>query len=364
LPIFDVIIKELRVESTEIKFCMLTRKIIYLLVLLNFLNPTTSEAEDFKEKGVISLMYHRFEENKYPTTNIKIYDFKKQIEAIKAAELEFISFDQLKKIILNKEQYSGKKIFLTIDDAFQSFYKNAWPILQAEKIPFILFVNTREVDARKPNYMSWDQIREIHKSKIGTIGGHSFSHEYLVEFSKEDVIQDLKKSHENYLKEIGTIPEAFSYPFGEYSSETKNIVKELGYLVAFGQHSGVIHQKEDIFELPRFPINEDYGKIDRFNFLLNTSPLAYNFFKPENKLLSDNNPPNIEIEFVNNVRNINCFTNEGGQWKQSEITFLDDNWIRVLLQKEFKSRRGKINCTAKLKDNTWGWFGRQFVVTD
>jgi hypothetical protein len=57
---------------------------------LNFLNPITSGAEDFKEKGIISLMYHRFEENKYPTTNIKIYDFKKQIEAIKAAELEFI----------------------------------------------------------------------------------------------------------------------------------------------------------------------------------------------------------------------------------------------------------------------------------
>ena len=134
--------------------------------------------------------------------------------------------------------------------------------------------------------------------------------------------------------------------------------------MAFGQHSGVIHKKEDLFELPRFPINEDYGKMDRFNFIMNTGPLPFKFFKPENKLINDNNPPNIEIEFENSVKNINCFTNEGGKWKNSEITYLEENWIRVLLKSEFKPRRGKINCTIKLDDGSWGWLGRQFVIND
>ena len=42
------------------------------------------------------------------------------------------------------------------DDAFESFYINAWPILKSEKIPFILFVSTREIG--KHGYMTWDQI--------------------------------------------------------------------------------------------------------------------------------------------------------------------------------------------------------------
>jgi hypothetical protein len=32
------------------------------------------------DKGVIVLMYHRFEENKYPSTNIKIADFVKHLD--------------------------------------------------------------------------------------------------------------------------------------------------------------------------------------------------------------------------------------------------------------------------------------------
>ena len=321
-------------------------------------------ANEVSEKGIIALMYHRFEENKYPSTNIRINDFIKHIELMKNSNIEFIDEKTLKEIILKKKNYSEKKILLTIDDAFLSFYKNAWPILQKEKIPFILFVNTREINNRHPNYMSWDQIREIQKSNLGIIGGHSFSHEYLAFATEDEIIKDINKSIEDYKRELNFNPEIFSYPFGEYSLEVKNIVKKLSYVMAFGQHSGVIHQRSDIFELPRFPINESYGTLDRFSFLLNTSPLPYKFFKPDEKLLKTNNPPNIEIEFEQNVRNINCFTNEGGSWKKSEITYLDNNWIRVLLKEKYQPRRGKINCTLKMKDGSWGWLGKQFIVSD
>lgn len=358
---FDVIIKELRVESTEMKLGIITKKIIYLSIVFVGFNLTNVFAENIKEKGIVTLMYHRFEENKYPTTNIKIHDFKKQIELIKKTQYEIISYNKLKNILIDKRAYTGKKIVITIDDSFLSFYNNAWPILKKENIPFILFVNTREVNNKHSNYMSWDQIREIQKTGIGTIGAHSFSHEYLVKLSNKDVVQDIEQSHQDYLRELGSVPKVFSYPFGEYSSEIKKLIKNK-YLLAFGQHSGVIHQKEDLFELPRFPINEAYGKIDRFNFIINTTPLPYKFYKPSNKLITTNNPPDIEIEFIDSVKGINCFSNEGGQWGPSEIAFLEENWIRIILKKTFKTRRGKINCTLKQKDGSWGWFGRQYVI--
>ena len=47
---------------------------------------------------LISIMYHRFEENKYPSTNIKIDIFKKQLELIdKNYNIEYyypIKFDK------------------------------------------------------------------------------------------------------------------------------------------------------------------------------------------------------------------------------------------------------------------------------
>ena len=77
-------------------------------------------------------MYHRFEENKYPSTNIKINDFMAHINEIRNANLKFISFEEFD--ISFSENNSSAKVLLTVDDAFSSFYKNAWPILKEKGI--------------------------------------------------------------------------------------------------------------------------------------------------------------------------------------------------------------------------------------
>ena len=107
-------------------------------------------------------MYHRFEENKYPSTNIRLNDFLKHLEIIQNNNIRFVNPKNFKnELTTNKKQ---RKILLTIDDGFLSFYKNAWPILKEKEIPFILFVSTREVGSS--NYMSWSQIKEISKEKF------------------------------------------------------------------------------------------------------------------------------------------------------------------------------------------------------
>ena len=311
-------------------------------------------------------MYHRFEENKYPTTNVRLKEFNLQLEIINQNKIEFISIDELRKILIENKSYDSKKVLITVDDAFRSFYDNGWKILKEKKIPFILFFNTREVNANNANYMTWDQVREIHNSKIGTIGGHSFSHEYLVNKSESEIKEDLEKSHKDFLRELSFRPKYFSYPFGEYSSTFKKIVKEFNYELAFGQHSGVIDKSKDLLELPRYPVNESYGKAERFLTLLNTKPFPFKSFKPENKFITKfENPPKIEIEFfkeITNLEKINCFANDGGEWSKKKISFIEKNWIKVNLDKKFTTRTGRINCSLLDKDNQWRWLGFQFVV--
>ena len=49
-------------------------------------------------------MYHRFEENKYPSTNIKILDFKKQLEIIRQNNIKFINPKKFEEELVNNKK--------------------------------------------------------------------------------------------------------------------------------------------------------------------------------------------------------------------------------------------------------------------
>ena len=309
-------------------------------------------------------MYHRFEENKYPSTNIKNEIFSEHLKEINNLGIEFIKYKKFEEII--KIDIDKNYLLLTIDDAFESFYLNAWPVLKNKKIPFILFVSTREVG--KHGYMTWDQIREINKSNLGTIGNHSHSHEYLVDWEDNKIKSDLETSIKIFKKELGYSPKIFSYPFGEYSNSLKKIVSDLNFKFAFGQHSGVIDITKDFLELPRFPINEKYGELKRFKSILRTLPLPYENITPENRYLKDSqNPPEVKIKFFENlfsVENINCYSNEGNIWKKSDVKFINKYELKILLKDKFKSERGRINCSLWEEGGRWRWLGIQYVIAE
>ena len=309
-------------------------------------------------------MYHRFEENKYPSTNIKIKDFLKHIEIIQKNNIEFIDPKNFQKELIEKKQ--RRKVLLTIDDGFTSFYEKAWPILKEREIPFILFVNTREVGSF--GYMNWDQIKEINKETYVEIGNHSHSHEYLVDEESNIIKEDIITSINLFKKNLGKNSDFFSYPFGEYSLEFKNIIKNLGFKYAFGQHSGVIDDTKDLFELPRFPINEKYGEIKRFTSLTKTLPFKYKKITPEEKFISDkDNPPEVIIEFYDNIKNlesINCYSNEANKWRNSKINFLEKNVLKINIDEKFVGERGRINCSLRDLSGFWRWLGVQFVIAE
>ena len=216
--------------------------------------------------------------------------------------------------------------------------------------------------------MSWKQIKEINKESFVLIGNHSHTHEYLINENSSVIKKDIEKSIEIFKKQLGRNSSFFSYPFGEYSLEFKKIIKTLGFKYAFGQHSGVIDETKDFYELPRFPINEKYGDLKRFNTLIKTIPFKYEYIFPNEKYLTlDNNPPNVEVKFFDNVKNlkkINCYSNEGDVWRRSKINFVNNHKIEIKLQEAFVGERGRINCSLRENSGYWRWLGIQFVISD
>ena len=328
-----------------------------------FLNNSNSDENNSKyysgDSGILSLMYHRFNENEYPSTNIRMNIFKEQIDTIRSLNYKFYN----PKYFIDKfsEPKEKKEILITIDDGFKSFYTEAWPYLKENEIPFILFVSTEPVG--RNGYMNWDEIKEIEKSKIGFVGHHSHTHEYLIDMDYKDFVNDIETASKIFKKELGYIPPIFSYPFGEYSLDMKKYISKK-FKVAFGQHSGIIDINKDKFELPRFPINEKYGDLKRFKSLINYNPLEYKYLRPnEKKIIDSENPPKLIVEFFDeqkNIQNITCYSNDGGNWKKSNLKF-DKQTLIVNFEDKFLPRRGRINCS--LNDNgKWRWFGTQFTV--
>ena len=348
------------------KIFSLAASIISLFIFILFIiTNSISDENNIKhysgDEGILSLMYHRFNEHKYPSTNIQMNVFKEQIEIVQKSNYTFSNpkkfkknFDTLKK---------NKEILITIDDAFLSFYLEAWPYLKKNKIPFILFVSTEPVG--KKGYMTWEQIKEVEGEELTVIGHHSHSHGYLVDKDNDFFISDIEKANKIFLKNLGYIPNLFSYPFGEYSKFMRDYISQ-NFDYAFGQHSGVIDLNKDKFELPRFPINENYGELKRFNSIINSFPLEYEQLLPlEKKLSAENNPPNFKVKFFkeqNNIKNINCYSNELDKWERS-ITTLKNNILTIKFRGPFLPRRGRINCS--LNDNgKWRWFGVQFPIKE
>ena len=336
----------------------------FIIFILFIFHSTILLAENSRyfsfDKGIVSLMYHRFNEPKYPSTNIQMDIFKNQIEIIENFNATFIDPKNLENEL--SKVHKTKSILLTIDDGFSSFYKNAWPYLKSKKIPFILFISTREVG--KNGYMNWDQVREIEKSNIGVIGNHSHTHDYLADFSNERINNDIDNSIKIFKKEIGYNPIYFSYPFGEYSLNFIEIIKK-NFNFAFGQHSGVIDLSKDKHQLPRFPINEKYGDLKRFKSIINYLPFYYKNIYPKERYLTDeNNPPEVFIEFFleqNNLKNTTCYSNENNEWRQSKLDFKNSHKIKILIEEKFITERGRINCSLNDAEG-WRWFGIQFVI--
>ena len=342
----------------------LVTSITSLFIIILYSNISSKADENnikyySEDEGILSIMYHRFNESKYPSTNIQMDVFKEHIRIIKNSDFKFLNPNKF------KEQFNTiklkKEILITIDDAFESFYFEAWPYMKKNKIPFILFVSTEPVG--KNGYMTWDQIREIEKETFALIGHHSHSHDYLIDVTNDEFISDIEKANKIFLKELKYIPNLFSYPFGEYSKFMRNYISK-NFEFAFGQHSGVIDINKDKFELPRFPINEKYGEIKRFSSIINYFPLEYKKLLPfEKQLIKSTNPPEFTVEFFEeqkNLNNINCYSNEANKWEKSKTIF-SDNTLSIKFRAPFEPRRGRVNCSLN-DDGKWRWFGIQFPI--
>lgn len=312
-----------------------------------------------QDSAAVILMYHRFGESDFPSTNIKLDQFEAHLEELRKQRYTVLPVSEIVEKVGRGEQLPDRTVGITIDDAYASVYKAAWPRLRAAKFPFTLFVATDPVDRAAPGYMTWDQIRELAEAGV-TIGNQTKSHPHLPMLPPEAIKRELDGSNARFIAELGSRPLLFAYPYGEFDLNARDLVIDRGFKAAFGQNSGVMHTLLDSYALPRFALNERFGGIDRFRLIANALPLPVTDVLPANPVLGDN-PPAFGFTVSSEVSNLNglaCFASSEGEVRLERL----ERRVEVRFQEPFPPGRSRVNCTMPGPEDRWRWFGMQFMV--
>jgi len=294
-------------------------------------------------------MYHRFGESKYPSTNTTKEQLEAHLSYLTEKNFDFI----FAKDLLKPETLSKKTISITVDDAYLSFYEVGLPIFEKFNIPVTLFLNTENVGGN--NYMSWIQLQDTLTRGVD-IQNHTHSHSSLSALSVEEITNEIEKSQALIFDNLGIVPNLFAYPFGENSFKAQTIVSNY-FDAAFGQHSGAfsIDQK---YYIPRFPLNENYGSLDRIRDAANALPFLNASLKPSDPFL---NPASTRfvLSIKGGVQNVNCFVSDFEGSIGKTLTLLENNLLIELDRMPVKGRL-RFNCTKV--DNGVYWYGYQYFI--
>ncbi|MFQ5774129.1 MAG: polysaccharide deacetylase family protein [Kiloniellaceae bacterium] len=314
------------------------------------------------DNGAVVIMYHRFGESELPSTNIRLDQFEAHVDELTSGRYTVLPLPEIVRALAEDRPLPERTVGITIDDAFLSVYAEAWPRLRAAGLPFTVFVATGPLDRGLPGYMTWDQLRDMAAAGGVTVGHHGVTHGHMIRQSAAAARAEIAEAAQRFEQELGAAPTLFAYPYGEYSLAVRDMVARAGFEAAFGQHSGAIARTADRFALPRFPLNENYGDMDRFRLVVDSLPLPVTDLTPSDPLLeAGGNPPLYGFTVTDGIKGVaalNCFTS------RNEITVerLAERRIEARLARPFPPGRARINCTMPGPDGRWRWLGIQFYV--
>jgi len=173
-----------------------------------------------------------------------------------------LSFTELSDSILNNKKTSNC-FYVSFDDCNASVYSKAYPFLKTHKIPFVLFI-TKELIG-KPNFLTAEQIVELAKEPLCTIGSHAMHHKMFRYMTDTEATNELAASR-LYLQHLtGQSIDCFAFPYGrlvEVSCISIKLLSNSEYKFAFSAIAGNLNQQwfSGKYYLPRVNVSEEMVK--------------------------------------------------------------------------------------------------------
>lgn len=226
------------------------------------------------------LLYHQIGEMPTNDTNLDCFcsttEFYRQMDFLKQSGYSVISLKMALDLAFNAKEINANYIVLTFDDGCEKFYETTFPILDSFNFPATVYpitgfmgdiVTLKGRDYPHLKILSESMLIEL--SKVGVeIGSHTVNHLKLTNTTESEAEYQIKYSKESLEQILGKKIDSFSYPHGDYNTETIRMVKESGFTNALTCKSGFAQDAQSIFEIPRKYITY-FDNIENFIHKLN-----------------------------------------------------------------------------------------------
>lgn len=165
-----------------------------------------------------------------------------------------VLMEDLIKYTESQTDLPDKIIMITFDDGFKSVLKLGLPLMEKYNIKAVIapvgaiteeYTNNRNTDINY-SYLTWDELKELNENPLIEIQSHTYNmHTFsknqndrngmaklkseTVDEYKAAIRSDLLKMQNELKYKSGINATAIAYPYGLYSKQTLEIIKETGF---------------------------------------------------------------------------------------------------------------------------------------
>lgn len=202
---------------------------------------------------------------------------KNDIQYLKNNGYTFVSAQELINYTENSGVLPDKPVLLTFDDGFYNNYGYVKPILEKYGAKAVISVVGSYTDEYSESnianmtygYVRWSDVYDMFLSSRIEIGNHSYDFHSNnngrngskrnkgedINAYKKVFYDDTKKAQDRFMTKTGFSPYIYTYPFGAYSEETTDILKDMGFKMSLSCNEGINSITKDpdsLFLLKRY----------------------------------------------------------------------------------------------------------------
>jgi peptidoglycan/xylan/chitin deacetylase (PgdA/CDA1 family) len=192
--------------------------------------------------------------------------FASHLQALRDVGYQSITLRRLFDHLMRGQPLPEKPVIITMDDGYVDNYSNAFPVLREQGFSASFFVITDFVNEQRPEYMSWDQLREMAAAGM-EVGCHSRNHPNLSGRSVDYLVWQALGCKESFELEMGFHPRFISYPSGLYDQRTIDVFYSAHYWGGLTSHQGDRQSSSRPFELRRLRVRGSYTAEDLLDLL-------------------------------------------------------------------------------------------------
>lgn len=232
----------------------------YCLFFITLIFPCATFAEN--TLNIPILCYHNFNPTKPGSMNLTPQKLETQIKWLKDNGYTIIPLKVAVEYLQGKRNsLPPKAIVITADDGWKSAYTYLLPLAKKYNIPVTLFIYPQTISQGK-NAMTWDELKEMQKTGLFDIQGHTYDHPNFKHEKKARSSSD----YEKYVKmqlvnskkiledKLGIKVTLLAWPFGIYDPYLEKAAANAGYEMAFSIDARSANRGYAPMAQPRFMI--------------------------------------------------------------------------------------------------------------